>query len=66
MLKGGLKLQILAKGLPAMFAILCSGSAGEMIGYAAGSGKAKIRLKDFESRRASMISDHDLREARLL
>jgi len=65
-LKTGLSIRIVAKGLPAALLILCSGAAGEMMGYAFGPGRAKMSLKSFETRRPQIISERDLSQARKL
>ncbi len=62
----GLGIRIVAKGLPAALLILSSGAAGEMAAYAFGPGRAKMRLKSFETRRPQIISERDLSEAREL
>jgi hypothetical protein len=59
----GLSTSILAKAAPVMFLTLCSGSAGEMIGYARGPGKARVDFMRFECERHSLITKQDLEAA---
>jgi GT2 family glycosyltransferase len=64
--KAGLDLGSLSRAAPAVFLILCSGAAGEMMGYAFGAGNARAGLRRFESERHRAITRQDLETAGLI
>ena len=62
----GLRRRVLVKAIPAALSTLAAGAVGEMVGYAAGAGRAKERLQRFESRRNRVFSPGDLELARMV
>jgi len=62
----GLQRRVWLKAVAPVVLTLTAGAAGEMIGYAAGSGRAKGDLQRFESERSRIFSPGDLEPARML
>jgi hypothetical protein len=61
----GLQWRVLLKAMVPVLLTLTAGAAGEMIGYAAGVGRAKEGLRRFESERDRFFSPGDLELARM-
>jgi GT2 family glycosyltransferase len=62
----GLQHRVLVKAIAPVLSTIAAGAAGEMVGYAAGAGRAKEGLQRFESRRHRVFTPGDLKLARMV
>jgi hypothetical protein len=62
----GLQHRVLVKAIAAVLSTLAAGAAGEMVGYAAGAGRAKEGLQRFESHRDRVFTPSDLELAKMV